>query len=92
MQAECDAPRAGAAPALRDAQGESDDDALTLGEQGSLAHGLNDKYGIPWSLSALELEKLRQTEVSVDPTVTDPTQVFMLTSRYRLPDNMHPLS
>ena len=46
---------------------------------------LDDKYGIPWSLSRLDLQILPQEQVSVEPTVTDPTQIFSLT----LPDNVH---
>ena len=72
-------------------RGTSDDDVLTLEANRSLAHALDDMYGIPWSLSALELEKLPQMEVSVDSTVTDPSQVFTLTLQDRMPDNVHRL-
>ena len=78
----------GAAPALRDAQDASDDNALTPEGRGSLARALTDWYGIPWSLSALKLGKLPQVEVSVDSTVMYPTQVFTLTLDRK---TVHPL-
>ena len=62
-------------------------DALTEAEKGSLGPLLNDKYGLPWCLRALDLELLPQEQVCVNTTVKDPTQIFLLT----LPDNVQPL-
>ena len=86
--AACDAQNMPAAQHAQDASGDdvqdaSGDDALTQAEKGSLDRMLEDKYRIPLILSALEMEKVPEEQVSVDPTVTDPTQIFLLT----LPDN-----
>ena len=66
---------------------EPDDAPLTEEERVSLECMLTDQYGIPWVLSALELDITCLTEKDQPRVEMEPSLIFSLT----VPDNVYPL-
>ena len=66
---------------------ELDNAPLTEKERRGLERMLTDHYGIPWVLSALELDALREEEEDPPKVAMEPGLIFSLT----VPDNVYPL-
>ena len=66
---------------------EPDNAPLTENERRGLERMLTDHYGIPWVLSALELDALREEEEDPPKVAMEPGLIFSLT----VPDNVYPL-
>jgi len=61
--------------------------ALTEEERASLDRMFTDQYGIPWILSARELDIACMTDNDQKEVAMEPEQIFSLT----MPDNVYPL-
>ena len=66
---------------------EPDNALLTENERRGLERMLTDHYGIPWVLSALELDALKEEEEDQQEVAMEPGLIFSLT----VPDNVYPL-
>ena len=61
--------------------------SLTEEERASLERMLKDQYGIPWILSARELDIACMTDNDQEEVAMEPEQIFSLT----MPENVYPL-